>query len=57
MFGLPAAVIKVGNQSIPEKIPFSILPAGTSARPAQQRGHTEAAFQGGALAAELPLAP
>ncbi len=29
MFGLPAAATKVGNQSSPEKIPFSTLPAGT----------------------------
>src|SRR5271169_634916 len=29
MFGLPAAATKVGNQSSPETIPFSTLPAGT----------------------------
>ena len=29
MFGLPAAATKVGNQSSPEMMPFSTLPAGT----------------------------
>ena len=29
MFGLPAAARKVGNQSSPEMMPFSTLPAGT----------------------------
>ena len=29
MFGLPAAASSVGNQSSPEMMPFSTLPAGT----------------------------
>ena len=29
MFGLPAAVISVGNQSRPEKRPFSTVPGFT----------------------------
>src|ERR1700748_1836189 len=50
MFGLPAAATRVGNQSIPEKMPFSTLPRGYLARPAQQRGHTKTAFHSGTLA-------
>ena len=29
MFGLPAAARKVGNQSMPEMMPFCTVPAGT----------------------------
>ena len=29
MFGLPAAATSVGNQSRPDMIPFSTVPAGT----------------------------
>ena len=34
MLGLPAAASRVGNQSSPEMMPFSTLPAGT--RPGQR---------------------
>ena len=50
MFGLPAAARNVGNQSSPEMMPFSTLPAGTLPGPADHRRHAEAAFQDRALA-------
>ena len=49
MFGLPAAAVSVGNQSSPEKIPFSTVPGLICARPADDARHAEAAFADRAL--------
>ena len=51
MFGLPAAATKVGNQSSPEMIPFSTLPAGTLPGQRTMAGDAEAAFERRPLAA------
>src|SRR5689334_8044710 len=51
MFGSPAIETKVGNQSRPEMMPFSTLPAGHLAGPANDASHAEAAFQRRALGA------
>ena len=50
MFGLPAAATKVGNQSSPEMMPFSTLPAGTLPGQRMIAGHAETAFHDRALA-------
>src|ERR1700722_8252601 len=51
MFGLPAAATNVGNQSSPETIPFSTLPAGTLPGPRTIAGTRAAAFAPRARAA------